>query len=87
MVRRGWSSCGKTRRREALLDTSRMGRGRTENQRKTGKDGLEELETEVARKSIQKRFQRMSERKHLGVQTQLHSLVLPESVQRGSWDL
>jgi hypothetical protein len=32
-----------------------MGCGKTQNQRKTRKDGMEELETKVARKSIQKR--------------------------------
>jgi hypothetical protein len=31
-----------------------MGCGKTQNQRKTRKDGLEELETRVARKSVQK---------------------------------
>ena len=31
-----------------------MGCGKTQNQRKAGKDGLEELERKVARKSIQK---------------------------------
>ncbi len=44
----------KNGRREMFLYTSRMGRRKTRNQRKTCKDGMEEMETKVARKSIQK---------------------------------
>ena len=54
MVQRSGSANRKTGRQETFLDASRMGCGKTQNQRKTGKDGMEELERKVARKSIQK---------------------------------
>ena len=54
MVQRSRSTNRKTGRQETLLDTSRMGGGKTQNQRKPGEDGMEELEKKVARKSIQK---------------------------------
>ena len=60
MVQRSRSINRKTGRQETFLDASRMGCGKTQNQRKTRKDGMEELETKVARKSIQKRgFKRL----------------------------
>jgi hypothetical protein len=37
-----------------------MGCGKTQNQRKLGKDGMEELETKVARKNIRKEILKLS---------------------------
>ena len=53
MVQRSGSANRKAGRQETFLDASRVGCRKTQNQRKTGEDGLEELETKVARKSIQ----------------------------------
>jgi hypothetical protein len=43
-----------------------MGCGKTLNQRKNRKDGMEELETKVARKSIQREvIERLKKRSHI----------------------
>lgn len=39
---------------ETILDVPKMGRRKTQTKRKTGEDGLEKLETEMARRSIPK---------------------------------
>jgi len=54
VVQRSGSASRKTERQEMLLDASRMGCGETREQRKTRKGGMDELETKVTRKSIQK---------------------------------
>ena len=59
MVRRSWSTSRETGRQETLLDTSRMGCGKTRNERKTREDRVEEVEAEVARKSIRKEISKL----------------------------
>jgi len=51
MVQGGRGTSRKTGRQKTFLDTSRMGCRKTWAKRSSRKDGMEKLETEVARKS------------------------------------
>lgn len=80
MVQRSGSSRREIGRQEKLLDTSGMGCGKTQNQRETRKDWMEELERKVAGKSAQEEFSKSLRKRargsHVHINQPSHCLVL-----------